>query len=55
MGIATALKLTPGVFGVYLWITGRRRAAVTALIAFATCTVLAAVVIPLVVRRFLDP
>jgi alpha-1,2-mannosyltransferase len=46
VGVATALKLTPGVFGVYLWITGRRRAAVTAVIAFATCTVLAAVLIP---------
>lgn len=30
VGLAMAVKLTPGVFVIYLWITGRRRAAVTA-------------------------
>lgn len=30
IGLAMAVKLTPGVFVIYLWITGRRRAAVTA-------------------------
>lgn len=30
IGLAMAVKLTPGVFVIYLWITGRRRAALTA-------------------------
>jgi alpha-1,2-mannosyltransferase len=30
VGLATAIKLVPGVFIIYLWLTGRRRAAVTA-------------------------
>lgn len=30
VGLAMAVKLTPGVFVIYLWITGRRRAACTA-------------------------
>ena len=30
VGLATAIKLVPGVFIVYLWLSGRRRAAVTA-------------------------
>lgn len=30
IGLATAVKLTPGVFVPYLWLTGRRRAAVVA-------------------------
>ncbi len=30
VGLATAVKLTPGVFIIYLWISGRRRAAATA-------------------------
>jgi alpha-1,2-mannosyltransferase len=30
VGLATAIKLVPGVFVVYLWLSGRRRAAVTA-------------------------
>jgi alpha-1,2-mannosyltransferase len=45
-GVATALKLTPGVFGVYFWITGRRRAALVAVAGFAGCTALAALVLP---------
>jgi alpha-1,2-mannosyltransferase len=31
VGLATAIKLIPGVFIVYLWLSGRRRAALTAL------------------------
>jgi alpha-1,2-mannosyltransferase len=30
VGLATAIKLVPGVFVVYLWLSGRRRAALTA-------------------------
>ena len=33
VGLATAIKLVPGVFIVYLWLSGRRRAAVTAAVA----------------------
>ena len=37
VGLATAIKLVPGVFIVYLWLSGRRRAAVTAaVVALAT-------------------
>ena len=32
VGLATAIKLVPGVFIVYLWLSGRRRAALTAAI-----------------------
>jgi alpha-1,2-mannosyltransferase len=46
VGVATALKLTPGVFAIYLWITGRRRAALTAVGAAAACTALAFLVLP---------
>lgn len=35
IGIATGLKLTPGVFGVYLLLTGRPRAALVSLAGFA--------------------
>jgi alpha-1,2-mannosyltransferase len=40
VGLATAIKLEPGVFIVYLLITGRRRAAGTAALAFAGATAL---------------
>jgi alpha-1,2-mannosyltransferase len=46
IGIASALKLTPAVFGVHLWITGRRRAAMIALGAALACTLLAVIVLP---------
>jgi alpha-1,2-mannosyltransferase len=46
VGVAAALKLTPGVFAVYLWITGRRRPALIAVGVAAACTVLAAAVLP---------
>jgi alpha-1,2-mannosyltransferase len=39
VGLATAIKLIPGVFIVYLWLSGRRRAAVTAVIAAAAWTI----------------
>ena len=41
IGIATAIKLQPGVFIIYLWITGRRRAAGVAALSFAALAGLA--------------
>jgi alpha-1,2-mannosyltransferase len=46
IGLATAIKLVPGVFIVYLWLTGRRRSAVTAAVAAAAATLAAAAVLP---------
>lgn len=46
VGVATALKLTPAVFIVHLWITRRRRAALTAAGAALACTAFAAAVLP---------
>jgi alpha-1,2-mannosyltransferase len=46
VGLATAVKLVPGVFIVYLWITGRRRAAVTAVTAAALWTLGAFLLLP---------
>jgi alpha-1,2-mannosyltransferase len=46
IGIATAVKLTPGIFIVYLWITGRRKEAVTAAGTAAVCTALGALLRP---------
>lgn len=46
VGLATAVKLVPGIFVVYLWITGRRRAAATAIATAALATALGAAVDP---------
>jgi alpha-1,2-mannosyltransferase len=46
VGLATAIKLVPGVFIVYLWLSGRRRAAVTATIAALAWTLGAWLVLP---------
>jgi alpha-1,2-mannosyltransferase len=46
IGLATAIKLTPGLFIVYLALTGRRRQAGVALGTFAAGTLLAAAVSP---------
>jgi alpha-1,2-mannosyltransferase len=46
VGLATAIKLIPGVFIVYLWLSGRRRAAVTAAVAALAWTVGAWLVLP---------
>jgi alpha-1,2-mannosyltransferase len=46
VGIATAIKLVPGVFIVYLLITGRRRAAGIAALTFAGLTMLAFLAAP---------
>ena len=46
IGLATAIKLTPGVFIVYLLLAGRRRAAALAVGAFVAASMLAAAVLP---------
>ncbi|HZG93782.1 MAG TPA: glycosyltransferase 87 family protein [Mycobacteriales bacterium] len=46
VGLATAIKLTPGLFVPYLWLTGRRRAAYVATATFVAAQGLAMVVIP---------
>ena len=46
VGIATAVKLVPGIFIPYLWLTGRRRAAGVAVAAFGVCTLVGLVVTP---------
>ena len=46
VGLATAIKLIPGVFIVYLWLSGRRRAAVTAAAAAAAWTLGAWLLLP---------
>ncbi len=46
VGLATAIKLVPGLFIVYLWLSGRRRAAVTAVIAALAWTAGAWLVLP---------
>jgi|tagenome__1003787_1003787.scaffolds.fasta_scaffold20964552_3 alpha-1,2-mannosyltransferase len=51
-GIATAVKLTPGLFILYFLLTGRRRTAGIALGTFAGATLLAALVAPSTSRQF---
>ncbi len=46
VGLATAIKLVPGVFIVYLWLSGRRRAALTAAITALACTTGAWLLLP---------
>ena len=46
VGLATAIKLVPGVFVVYLWLSGRRRAAVTAAIVAVAGTLGAWLLLP---------
>ena len=46
VGLATAVKLVPGVFIVYLWISGRRRAAATAAGVALAWTLAAFLVLP---------
>ncbi len=52
IGLATAIKLTPGIFIVYLLITKRWRAALTASGAAAGATLLAAAIAPDASREF---
>ncbi|MBM7807091.1 alpha-1,2-mannosyltransferase [Geodermatophilus bullaregiensis] len=51
-GLAAAVKLTPGLFVVYLLLTGRRRAAGVAVATAAGATLLAAAVAPATSWRF---
>ncbi len=46
VGLAAAIKLVPGVFIVYLWVSGRRRAALTAVIAALAWTLAAWLLLP---------
>jgi alpha-1,2-mannosyltransferase len=46
VGLATAVKLVPGLFIPYLWLSGRRRAAGVATATFAALTLLGVVVAP---------
>ena len=46
VGLATAVKLVPGVFVLYLWLSGRRRAAVTAALVAAGVTLAAWLLLP---------
>ncbi|WP_262287415.1 glycosyltransferase family 87 protein [Micromonospora sp. MA102] len=52
IGLATAIKLTPGIFIVYLLVTGRWRAALTAIGAAAAATLVAAALFPDASREF---
>ncbi|MEE1798527.1 glycosyltransferase 87 family protein [Streptomyces sp. JV176] len=52
IGLATAVKLTPGLFVVYLLITGRRRQAAIATATAGGATLLAALVDPAASRAF---
>ncbi|MGK5521763.1 glycosyltransferase family 87 protein [Micromonospora sp. URMC 107] len=52
IGLATAIKLTPGIFIVYLLVTGRWRAAVTSMATAAGVTLLAAALFPDASREF---
>ncbi|HYN96572.1 MAG TPA: glycosyltransferase 87 family protein [Pilimelia sp.] len=52
IGLATAVKLTPGIFVLYLLVTGRWRAAATAVGAAAAATVVAGAVAPDASREF---
>ena len=46
IGAATAIKLLPGIFIPYLWLTGRRRAAYVSVATFAALSVCAGLVTP---------
>jgi alpha-1,2-mannosyltransferase len=46
VGVATAIKLVPGVFIVYLWLSGRRRAALVAAATALACTLGAWLLLP---------
>ena len=52
IGLATAIKLTPGVFILYLLVTRRWRAAATAIGAAAAATLVAAALFPDQSREF---
>lgn len=45
-GLASAVKLTPGLFMVHLWFVGKRHATVVSAVSFLVVTVIAAVIVP---------
>lgn len=45
-GLATAIKLTPGITLLYLWAAGRRRPAITVGLSFVAVTLVAAIALP---------
>lgn len=46
IGAATAIKLLPGIFIPYLWLSGRRRAAYVSIVSFVVLSLFGAVVVP---------
>ncbi|MFL6138898.1 MAG: glycosyltransferase 87 family protein [Frankiaceae bacterium] len=52
IGLATAIKLTPGLFIPYLWLTGRRRAAGVAVATFVAAEAVAHLVMPAASRDY---
>jgi len=52
LGLAIGLKLTPAVFAVYLFLTGRRRAALTAIGTFAATVLIGFVTAPSVALQY---
>ena len=52
VGLATAIKLTPGLFVPYLWLSGRRRAAAVAAATFVAAQGVAAAVMPGASREY---
>lgn len=51
-GVATAIKLTPGLFAAYWLLTGKWRRALTAFASFVVCTALAWAILPADSNRF---
>jgi alpha-1,2-mannosyltransferase len=45
IGLAAAIKLTPALFVIFMFLIGKRRAAITAIISFAIFTVIAAILL----------
>jgi alpha-1,2-mannosyltransferase len=52
IGLATAIKLTPGVFIIYLLVTKRWRAAITSMVTAAVVTLIAGLITPDATREF---
>ncbi|TMQ96175.1 DUF2029 domain-containing protein [Actinomadura soli] len=52
VGIAAAIKLTPLIFIPFLWLAGRRQAAVVALATFTACTVATLAIMPRETEKF---
>ncbi|GAA4237128.1 hypothetical protein GCM10022254_48370 [Actinomadura meridiana] len=46
VGLAAAIKLTPLIFILYLWLAGRRRATTVAIATFVACAIVAWTIVP---------